>query len=229
MNIKAVLFDLVGTLIYVKDPVGKIYANAASSFGLHVNEKEIERAFQEIFKKKEKPIGSEIEEIKWWQELVYETFKLCNIDIKDKNEKIFEVLFNEFKTKSPWRLYLDVLPVLNEIRKCKISTGIVTNFDSRVLNILNELNLSSYFDCIGYSGKVGYSKPHPKIFQYVLNKLNVVPEEVLYVGDDLELDYYPALNLNIKPILIVRKEKESQIKGITVISRLSQILDYIEI
>ena len=47
-NTKAILCDLVGTLIYVKDPVGYVYSNVARSFGLEADYKKLDLAFNEI-------------------------------------------------------------------------------------------------------------------------------------------------------------------------------------
>ena len=48
--------------------------------------------------------------------------------------------------------------------------------------------------------EVGLSKPDKRIFELALNKLDVQPEDVLFVGDDLEKDIAGPQNANIKGI-----------------------------
>ena len=231
MSIKAILFDLVGTLIYVKDPVGYVYSNVALSFGFKTDYKKLDQAFIEVMSKKSTPHGGETEEKKWWREIVYEVFNVCGYDLKDKFDLIFETLFKEFTRKSAWAVYPEVVPVLE--RLCErtyqgkpLQIGLISNFDSRLEIILKGLDLSKYFNCLAYSGKAGFSKPDPQIFQYALNELSVLPEESIYVGDSLNIDYEPATELGIKAFLVDR-EKYYAGKSITSILNLEEIFSYL--
>ena len=248
-NIKAVLFDLVGTLIYVKESVGIVYSNIASGFGLMVDPKELEESFQIAIHKFPHASGGEKEERNWWKKIVYETFKLCGVDLdvdiecmelvhKTKSNKlfnnIFESLYGEFAKKSVWAIYPDVIPTLEKLSgvgaycNTPLQIGLISNFDNRLETILNELDLKKYFHCLSYSGKVGFSKPDPRIFQFALKELNVLPEETIYIGDSLDSDYYPALNLNINAVLINRERKEIS-PDIKSVSSLEQIFDFLEV
>jgi len=228
---KAVLFDLVDTLIYTKDPVGYVYSNVARSFGFETDYKKLDKAFEEIAQKFSPPVGGEIEEKKWWRNVVFNTFKMCECELGNKFEEIFEILFKEFTRKSAWAVYPDVLPMLCELSvgtngRLPQQIGLVSNFDSRVETILKGLDLFKYFSCLSYSGKVGFSKPDLRIFQFALEELNILPEEAIYVGDSLNIDYYPACDMNIRALLIDR-DKKALIKDIKTISSLSEIFDFI--
>ena len=230
-NIKAVLFDLVGTLIYVKDPVGYVYSSVASSFGFKTDYKKLEEAFIEVMSKKSTPHGGETEERKWWKEIVSEVFSSCGYDLKDKFDLIFEALFKEFTRKSAWAVYPEVVPALEKLSVwgyCNnpIQIGLISNFDSRLEIILKELDLYKYFNCLAYSGKVGFSKPDYKIFQYALKELNVLPEESIYIGDSLKIDYEPAMELGIETLLIDRENHYTG-KGINSILNLEEIFFYL--
>ena len=47
---------------------------------------------------------------------------------------------------------------------------------------------------------MGFSKPDKRIFELALNKLNLQPENTLFVGDDLEKDIAYPQNINIKGV-----------------------------
>ncbi|MBJ8106405.1 MULTISPECIES: HAD-IA family hydrolase [Bacillus cereus group] len=89
---------------------------------------------------------------------------------------------------------------LNSI-KMHIKVGIITNGSTQrqTAKIINT-NLNNYFDTIIISEEVGFSKPDKRIFELALNKLNMQPEDVLFVGDDLEKDIAGCQNANIKGI-----------------------------
>lgn len=232
-RIKAVLFDLVGTLIYVRDSVGTVYSNVASFYGIEADARGLDNAFQEVVHKDPQPSGGEKEEKKWWKKVVYETFDSAGYDLKEKFDEIFEVLFKEFTNENAWGIYPEVKNVLSEVVKNKYKTGLISNFDSRLELILRQLDLYKYFDCLSYSGKIGYSKPDPRIFQFALKELNILPEEALYVGDSLSSDYYPAQNLNINVYLIDRENKgllqQSPAGDVKTIFSLNQICDILNL
>ncbi len=236
-KIKAILFDLAGTLIYPKDPVGYVYSNVARSFGFETDYRKLDEKFAEVVKKEVPPVAGELEEKKWWREVVFKTFDLCGYDLKNKFDEVFKELFKVFSQKSAWTIYPDVIPVLEKLfgGVCHgklVQIGLISNFDSRLEIILKELELNKYFHCLAYSGKVGFSKPDPKIFQYALNELNIIPEEALYVGDSLNIDYYPACDLGINSLLLNREGNYSmgllqQAQGIKTILNLNEIFNFI--
>lgn len=232
-DIKSILFDLVGTLIYVKDPIGYVYSNVAKSFGFDTDYMKLDNAFSDVCRElsRQFPADGNVEEKKWWRNVVLNTFKLSGYDLKDKFDEVFEELFKIFSQKSAWAVYPDVIPILEKLSAGAshgkpVSIGIISNFDARVEIILKELDLCKYLNCLAYSGKVGFSKPDPRIFQYALNELNVIPEEALYIGDSLNVDYYPACDLGINSLLIDR-DKICKTEGIEIISSLSQMFDSI--
>lgn len=237
LPIKAVLFDLLGTLIYVKGSVGEVYSNIASGYGLLVEPPVLENSFQTAIHKFGSLQGNR-EEKEWWKKVVSETFRLSGIDedidleglelvVKRKSNSLFENLFESiyegFKSGHVWGIYPDVIPTLD---KLTVKIGLISNFDSRLEIILKELDLYKYFHSLSYSGKVGFSKPNPKIFQYALNELKILPEEALYVGDSLNDDYYPASSLSINVVLINRNQNNLS-QDVKSISSLNQIFEFL--
>lgn len=70
-------------------------------------------------------------------------------------------------------------------------------------------------------------KPHPDIFKYALGKLDVRPEEAMFVGDGVEADYKGAENVGMYALLINRTEKKKQ-SGMRTIKNLKEILSQID-
>lgn len=57
-------------------------------------------------------------------------------------------------------------------------------------------------DVIVTSGELGIKKPDPAIFLHGLGKLEVQPEQAIFVGDDLTKDIVPAKSLGMRTILM---------------------------
>ena len=61
-----------------------------------------------------------------------------------------------------WDVYPDVVPALEALRARGVALGIVSNFDSRVVRILEGLALAPWFASVTLSSAVGATKPDPR-------------------------------------------------------------------
>jgi len=69
--------------------------------------------------------------------------------------------------------------------KNKYKIAMLSNYSSTTLTpILKEYNLERLFDFIGISSDMGYIKPDPQAFDYILNHMNMSRGEVLFVDDN---------------------------------------------
>jgi putative hydrolase of the HAD superfamily len=62
--------------------------------------------------------------------------------------------------------------------------------------------LRNYFEHVIDSGKVGYEKPAPQIFQAALHAMSVAPEQAVYVGDIYSIDYLGAQRVGMHAVLM---------------------------
>ncbi|MDY0404724.1 HAD-IA family hydrolase [Virgibacillus sp. 179-BFC.A HS] len=93
--------------------------------------------------------------------------------------------------------------------KEKIKTGIITDgYASAQRQKLNALKASCYFDEIIVTDELGekgeYWKPHPLAFSLMKEKLGVEFDEMCYIGDNPEKDFYISFIYPIKTIKIER-------------------------
>ncbi len=110
-------------------------------------------------------------------------------------------------TQKNWQLEEDAIDCLNTLRQQNYSLGLLSNAgDHRdVLQLVEKFDLSPYFEFILTSAGCGYRKPHPRIFQLALEKLNARPEEVAMVGDTLNADIVGANQAGLYSIWITRR------------------------
>lgn len=88
------------------------------------------------------------------------------------------------------------------------------------------MKMAIKFDSIVGVDAIGKMKPHPDVFKYTFHKLNVQPEEAVFIGDSVEVDYKGAENVGIHALLIDRTEKTQS--GLRTISNLREILSRID-
>ena len=89
----------------------------------------------------------------------------------------------------------DAKQVLEQLKSQGYQLAIVSNggHDTR-LNTIRGLGIADYFEEIISSGLVGFSKPQPEIFQITAQRLGVLPEHCLYIGDHPVNDIQGAKN-----------------------------------
>lgn len=189
---RAVLFDAAGTLIHLAEPVGETYARLARPFRLELAPNRLEDAFRRSFRGMPAMVfaGELPERIKdlergWWRDLVAGT-----IDAVAKQpgwagfDDYFDALFRHFSTAEAWRVVPGGRELLFELRRRGVRAAVVSNFDHRLHGLLESLRLRPLLDAVVLPAEAGAAKPDPRIFEFALRRIDVLPEEALFVGDD---------------------------------------------
>lgn len=221
-KIKAVLFDLGGTLVKTIHAY-EIHRRILEAHGINVSWEKIAEAHGANQKE------LDVEEMAWLGEAYWVKWNLKmlrRLGIKENREflarKIDELWFEYAELTA----YPDVQETLSQLLNMGIKTGIVTNGTEKDFKlVLQKLNLTNYFDIVVGIDACKKAKPAKEIFLYALAKLNVKPEEAIFVGDSAEYDYEGARKAGLKPILIDRNGKG--FTNINSIKCLTELLKYV--
>lgn len=77
-----------------------------------------------------------------------------------------------------------LISMLNFLKAHNVKMGIASSTSSKlILTALNRMNLTSYFDAIVCGDMCTESKPHPQIYQKVMEFLDAKPEECIIIED----------------------------------------------
>jgi putative hydrolase of the HAD superfamily len=231
MPVKAVFFDAAGTLITPVRPVGQTYALFAKDYGVEVSSFEISERFRACFAASP-PLtfpGSiesfEQLERDWWKNLVQCVFQ--SLRRFEQFDLFFAELFSYFARPEAWMLYPDVLETLSALQKRGLALDVISNFDSRLIKILEGLGMAGYFEEVFISSRVGHAKPERQIFETALRRHNLAPAEAMHVGDSEENDLYGAANAGLLGVLIDRRPKRppTNYRQIKTLNEIISILD----
>ncbi|MBN2126527.1 MAG: HAD-IA family hydrolase, partial [Deltaproteobacteria bacterium] len=90
------------------------------------------------------------------------------------------------------------------ILKGRYRIGLLSNFTHApaAREILDRVGLTPLFDAILISGELGYRKPHPLVFDTLVERMGVDRERILFVGDDPEPDIQGASRAGLQPVWI---------------------------
>jgi putative hydrolase of the HAD superfamily len=113
-------------------------------------------------------------------------------------------LFDTFTDPSSYRLFDDVKPCVDALRKAGLRIGLISNFESWLEEMLIELEIHDSFDVAVISGSEGVEKPDTEIYRRALRKADVSPTAAAHVGDSPTYDAEPASALGIRAVLVDR-------------------------
>ncbi len=133
------------------------------------------------------------------QEGLIQVFKKIGIY---SEEKIFTIINNRLAALKDT---FDAIPeesfqLLNELKSRGIKIGLITNTFSDEREIIKESRLFPYFDVALISYEQGICKPAPEMYQRMIERLGVAPEECLYVGDGGSRELYGARDAGMKAV-----------------------------
>ena len=231
---KAVLFDLDDTL-YDYDYPHKKALNAVYKL-LSKKIKISKKRFLRLFKIANDEIKHELagtasshNRVLYFQRVIEKTHNTVN-------PKIILEMYNIY-----WKFFLEnislrkgVIDTLKKLQKDKIKIAVVTNLTTNIqLKKIQKTKISKYVDVLVTSEESGGEKPNSIMFLLTLNKLNMLPSEVLMVGDNLIADIEGANSVGIDSVVIVKgklikKDKEDYKKPNYVIKNIPEVLEILK-
>ncbi len=217
-HIQAVTFDVSGTLLYPYPSVGEIYADISKKHGIQLNSKHIEQPLTDAYKRRRetrRPTISQESEKEWWSSQDTAQF-----------DAFFSELWAAFAEASSWRLYDGVVPVLQELKARGYKLGILSNWDNRLMSILEGFDLIDYFDAFSISANVGFEKPDQRIFVAAEKALGISGSACLHVGDSEYFDHAGASNAGWSSLLIFHDPEK--VIADHHISHFSELLEHLE-
>ncbi len=230
--IQAILFDAVGTLFRVRDSVGAIYHRVAARHRRSITPEALDAAFHEEMAATDPMAFPHLSadhlremELQWWYDRVYRTF--ARFDLPLHFETYRTEIYEPFRGAA-WELYPESRDTLIALRERGITVAVVSNFDSRLPDVLTALGIGALVDHPIYASPHGVAKPDPRLFEIALEACEVKAEAAIHVGDDPTDDAAGARAAGIRPLLIDREGKRLPMVDLPVIRRLDELLPLLD-
>ena len=102
--------------------------------------------------------------------------------------------------------------------------GVVSNFSGNLERCLEELGVMRFFSVVADSGRVGITKPDPRLFQHALSWPGLVSNPAWMVGDNFESDIRPAAALGLSTAWLAPETEKPRERGIPTV-RLKTLSD----
>jgi len=210
-SIEAVTLDVNQTLIRAPR-LGQIYAEVLTRHGLEVEARALEPKIRTVWDElacradprrdrfSAHPRGSR----GFWHDFAV---RLCqHLGLGEPSAFATAELYGCFAQAEAWEIYSDVVPALEALAAAGLPLGVVSNWDERLEELLEDLGLARFFDTIAVSAEVGVEKPHPEIFRAALEALGAEPARALHAGDRKLEDVEGAQGLGMRAVRIDRRQ-----------------------
>ncbi|MBY9012338.1 MAG: HAD family hydrolase [Candidatus Lokiarchaeota archaeon] len=225
MKIKAVIFDLFGTLIdsFNAQEYRQVLSEMASSLSIPEN------SFYELWS------GSFNQRALGVFKTLEESFNFISRKLNkpiDENGIEKAIRIRKDYTKRTLVPRQDAIDTLKQLIRLGLKIGLISDCTFEVPQMWNTTMLSQHFNSVIFSCSVGIKKPDPKIYHLMCKKLKVKPKNCVYIGDGSSQELSGALQVGMFPILIRSPTEKDSVRydkddwDGPKISSLSEILTY---
>jgi len=210
--IKLVMFDWDGTIVDGLSLNYKIYKEITKRMGKRMPESP--RALARLTDGK-------------WEELYYNLGIRTKEEVKEATE-IYAELFG--KLKNEFELFPGIMKVISSLKEREIKIGVVSTCVRSLMSILmDKFGLSGYIDLLVAHEDTESIKPEPDQIHFCLERLNVKPEEAIFVGDMIN-DIKAARNAGLSKVIAVTygwhtREQLEKLKPDVIVDKTEDILE----
>ena len=232
--LRAVFLDIGDTVMRPNPSWEHVYAMAFEEFGVHVDIDELHTALRAAYHHGGWGMDGGFEpseETSFRRTVDIDAAAIAELGLEPMPEAFYRRLSELFMVTSHWHIFPDAYPVLTALQERELIVGAVSNWVWNLPELLHALDLVQHFDFIAASARIGFEKPHRRIFEWALEQADVPPSSVLHVGDHVDADVEGARAVGIEAVLIDRAGRyppDAVPDGVTVIRALDELLPIVD-
>jgi len=208
-SIKAIFFDLDGTLRHSVPSGGDVSTEYVVSLGLHVNPEDRLRAarWEHFYWASSADLRDDLlahsaDTENFWVE--YSRRRLIALGVSpsmafELAPQVSEHMGEMYKPESI--VPEDVREVLPRLMEAGYIMAVISNRDKPFQDVLVSHNLVEFFHFSLAAGEVDSFKPDPGVFNHALDRARVTAQESVYVGDNYFADIVGARRAGLWPVL----------------------------
>ncbi len=208
--IKAIFFDLDGTLRHSVPAGGDVFTDYVLTLGCSITNDDRLRAirWEHLYWANSVDLRDDLlahsgETENFWIE--YSRRRLAALGLapdlaSEYAPKVSAHMGTEYRPESI--IPAEVRKALPELKEAGYILAVLSNRDKPFVELLQTHNIGEYFDFAVAAGEVNTYKPDPGLFEHALKLANVAAPEAIYVGDNYYADVIGARRAGLTPILV---------------------------
>lgn len=223
---RAVLLDVLGTLVELEPPWPFLRRTLAGRHGIEVTDAEAKQAMlaEMTYYRAHHHEGRD-------EPTLAELRGRCARVLAERlpaaaelsTEELTEALLDSLR----FTPFTDSAQALVELRAAGLDLAVVSNWDCSLRAVLGGVGLAAAVDAIVVSAEVGVRKPDRRIFEVALEQLGCEPGKALFVGDSLETDVLGARAVGLRALLLDRNGRAAGGHGTDSIVSLAELVELV--
>ncbi len=227
-TLQAVLFDFDGTLATYKSHLG-LYVAAAAEYGVPVTEAALRLTLDEGWRPWQTESGvdhsahSGSEEAFTALRAQLHAVRLAAAGASGDPDIIAAIAARICELEcdpAHFEVYEDTLPALRRLKAAGLYIAIVSNHIWRLPEVVDALGLGACIDLVLTSARVGYRKPHPRIYRVAIETARCTPDAILFVGDSPSHDVEGPRAAGMRALLLDREGRDGHPEAIRTLAAL---------
>ncbi len=208
LRIKAILFDLDGTLAQYIPSGGDVFCAYVRSLGFYISEEDKIRAehWTHFYFAHSLEIQTDQkqypDEKLFWTNFTRRKLIALGLSAAHAEQTAPQVSAYMAENYHPQTIVPpDAFPLLDFLKSSGYTLGMVSNRHSAYNGQLKELKIDSYFDFAFASGEINAFKPDRAVFEHALSLAKASADETIYIGDNYYADVVGAQRAGIAAVL----------------------------
>jgi putative hydrolase of the HAD superfamily len=227
--LRAVLFDVGGTLIVENPRRHEIYAEAARARGIDLEPREMRKLMQATAASL--PRVTEDGHFRYseaWFRGFIERLFVARLGLgRERLDELTEELLARFRDPRSFRVFPHTRELLERLRGRDLILGIVSNWSEALPGLLQRLGILERVDFCLVSALERAEKPEPELFLRALDRAGSRPGETVHAGNDFALDVRGALACGILPVLVDHGHRAGGPPGVARVGGLDELEGWI--
>lgn len=212
MTIKAVVFDLYGTLVNIRTDEGdpEVYRQLSRFLSynhVYVEPEHLKRFYNDKIKAhlvKSREPYPDVDVLKVFSEIIHE----YGAGKMEMRLPLYTARLFRSLSRRTFEPFPGVYGLLERLRD-RYPLALVSDAQRCYTEPeIESLKLGWFFDHIYLSSDYGFRKPDPKYFHMALHALGVKPSDAVYIGDNAYRDLLGARKTGMKMVLVRSSERE---------------------
>jgi len=226
-DVKAVFFDMDGTLVHFDATGVERSVKALRELGLYFSEEKVADAYRFAEEWASSQIKTYLDRRREVF-LEYNRLLLEHLGIHNRLNELAEEIQRRWENL-PDELYPEVEEVLLRLKQRNLRLGIVSHRGLILIeNSLRRHGIREFFSCVASptEAEAPLGKLDPNLWHYAVQRIGVKKEEAVHIGDEPETDVAGARQAGLTPILV---DRSNMYQGINCLrtTDLTQLLELI--
>lgn len=235
-KIRAILFDLDGTLRHNKPSSVHAFFDYAVQFGLSdsLEKRKSAARWAHYYWAQSQDLADDLHIYQELDDPFWTNYSRrnllafdCEIECADELAPRMVAYMNTEYQPEDW-VPADVPTTLQALRDSGYRLAVLSNRSQPCQDHLQSLGLLDYFDFALVAGEVDAWKPDPLVFQHALKRMGTSASQTIYVGDNYYADIIGSLSAGLAPVLIDPEEifPDAECPVISTLGELPNLLNH---